>query len=388
MLRLMFVASALPHGGAERLALALVNGLAVRGHECHAVSIKDSSCELPDLHLGGGTVRCLNAARYLDPRAVVEFAAHIDRIQPAAIVAANPYPLMYAWLALRLARSRARLVVSYHSTTLPNLKERLQTVLYRLFFWTAHCAIFVAERQERHCVRRGLLARRNEVIHNGVDTGYFRAGADPGARRQVRRALGFADADYVIGMVAWMRPEKNHVQLVDAVAALRARGIGARALLIGDGERRAAIEARARVRGVVDSVLVTGSQRDVRPYLDACDVIALCSVAVETFSLAALEAMAMGKPVVHADLGGAVEMIVPGHNGFLFPVGDTRALVDKLAALADPVCARRMGANARALVEACFSERTMIDRYARLLSELAMPRATEATGAALEARER
>ena len=62
---------------------------------------------------------------------------------------------------------------------------------------------------------------------------------------QLRRALGFAPADYVIGLSAVLRPEKNAVQLIDAVSRLRARGIPARALFIGDGPERARVEARA-----------------------------------------------------------------------------------------------------------------------------------------------
>jgi L-malate glycosyltransferase len=90
----------------------------------------------------------------------------------------------------------------------------------------------------------------------------------------------------------------------------------------------------------------------------------------ETFSLAAIEAMALGKPVVHSDVGGAAEMIIQGKNGFLFPVGNTRAFVNRLAILADPAVSRAMGDNARALVESRFSEKTMVDRYERLLLDL------------------
>src|SRR4029077_13405288 len=113
--------------------------------------------------------------------------------------------------------------------------------------------------------------------------------------------------DYVIGICAALRPEKNHVQLVDAVAALRARGIPARALVIGDGPMRPAIEARARAAGVADEVRITGFQQDVRPYLAACDTAVLCSTTIETFSLAALEAMALGRPGAHSDLRGRRE---------------------------------------------------------------------------------
>jgi glycosyltransferase involved in cell wall biosynthesis len=171
-------------------------------------------------------------------------------------------------------------------------------------------------------------------------------------------------------MCAMLRPEKNHLQMIDAIAALRARGVPARALLIGEGTTRAAIEAHARLRGVAGEVLITGVQEDVRPLLAACDVAALCSTRVETFSIAALEAMALARPVVHADLGGAAEMITPGHNGFLFPVGDTPALVERLAALAEPQLRSRMGAAARETVAERFAERAMVDRYEQTLLEL------------------
>jgi len=121
-------------------------------------------------------------------------------------------------------------------------------------------------------------------------------------------------------------------------------------------------------------VVITGLQQDVRPMLGAADAAVLCSTAVETFSLAALEAMALGRPVVHAELGGAAEMIRPGVHGWLFPAGDTGALVERLAALADPESRLRMGRAARARVEARFAEGTMVERYETTLSELATPR--------------
>ncbi len=177
----------------------------------------------------------------------------------------------------------------------------------------------------------------------------------------------------MIGILALLRPEKNHLQLLEAIATLRNLGIPARALMIGDGEMRGAIEARSRELKIENDVVITGLQQDVRPYIAACDAMALCSF-TEAFSLAAIEAMALCKPVVHSDVGGAAEMIVPGWNGFLFPVGDTRALVDKLAILADRTVSTRMGKNARGVVERLFSESTMIDRYERMLLDLCRAR--------------
>ena len=374
MARVIFVTASFTHGGAERHSIAVMNRLAERGHECHAVYIKNVSTQLNRIRLrNGGTVRCLNAARYFDGHALADFAAHISRIRPSAIVAANPYALMYSSLALSLSRLRVPLIVTYHSTRLLGAKERLQMMLYRLFFWMADCLVFVCEKQRRSWLRRGVFSRRNEVIYNGVDTEEFCDRGDPEERTILRGKLGFSDADYVIGVPALLRLEKNHLQLVDAIAMLRNRGVPARALLIGDGEMRGAIEARAREFNVESDVVMTGLQQDVRPYIAACDAMALCSF-TEAFSLAAIEAMALSRPLVHSDVGGAAEMIVPGWNGFLFPVGDTRALVDELAILADRTVSRRMGKNARDVVERLFSEKTMVDRYERLLLDLCRAR--------------
>jgi glycosyltransferase involved in cell wall biosynthesis len=143
--------------------------------------------------------------------------------------------------------------------------------------------------------------------------------------------------------------------------------------MIGEGEMRGAIEARARELKVESDVVITGFQKDVRPYIAACDAMVLCSM-TEAFSLAAIEAMAFSRPVVHSDVGGAAEMIVPGRNGFLFPVGDTGTFVDKLAILANRAVSRRMGDDARETVKALFSEKAMVDRYEQLLLELCRTR--------------
>ncbi|HET7766803.1 MAG TPA: glycosyltransferase [Burkholderiales bacterium] len=376
MANLMFVTGSSSVGGAERHAVAVLNRLAERGHRCHAVCIKETGDLFDQVRQrNGATVRSLDAGHYLDIRAVADFAAHLARVDPSAIVAANGYALMYSWLARCLCRSRAALVVTYHSNRLLGAKENLQMMLYRLFFWTADCSVFVCRRQRGYWRRRGVFSRRNEVIYNGVDTEAFRDTWSVQGRRALRRALGFSDADYVIGLSALLRPEKNPVQLVDAIAALRVSAIPARALIIGDGEMRGAIQARARSLDVADSVVVTGLKRDVRPYVVACDAMALCSL-TEALSLSAIESMALGRPVVHSNVGGAAELIVPGRNGFLFPVGDTRAFVDKLAILADPAVSTMMGREARATAEALFSERIMVDRYERLLLAICGPGAT------------
>ena len=371
-MRILFVTGSLVHGGAERHSITLANRLAERGHACSAAYVKNDPSQLPRLRLPEAGVRCLHAKRYLDLDAMLSLRAFIIRRRPSVVLAANPYALMYASLALRASGVAAPLAVTYHSTRLQSSKEFLQMLAYRPFFWAADCAIFVCEAQRRHWRARQVFGRRNEVIYNGVDVAHWTPLRAP-ERERLRGALGFAPEDFVIGLSAVLRPEKNPLQLVDAAAILRRQGIPARALLIGDGPMRGAVEERARRLGIQDFVSITGFQQEVRPFVAACDTLALTSF-TEALSLAAIEAMAMAKPVVHSEVGGAAELIRPGRNGFLFPVGDTRALVERLAALSDHAACERMGAKAREAVEAQFSERAMVERYEKLLAELEIKR--------------
>jgi hypothetical protein len=69
------------------------------------------------------------------------------------VVAANPYAMFYATLALRLAEVATPLMVTYHTTLLAGAKEWLQMLYYRPFFWSADCLVFVCEAQRRHWLR-------------------------------------------------------------------------------------------------------------------------------------------------------------------------------------------------------------------------------------------
>ena len=365
-MRILFVTGDLGHGGAERQTITLANRLAERGHDCHLAYVKSADGQRERLSFDPFPLR---AQRYLDFAALRALSDLIEKTNPTHVVAANEYAMLYARLATW--GKDVPLTVTFHATVLQTLKERLKMLYYRPLVWSADWLVFVCEAQRRYWKRRRLTGRRTDVIYNGIDTGHWRM--EEGARAIMRRALGFAEGDLVVALPAVLRPEKNPVQLVEAVALARRRGVPARALFIGDGPMRPVIEARAQELGIAAETVITGLQQDVRPLLAAADVAALCSHS-EALSLAALEALALGRPVLHAAVGGAAEMIEPGRNGYLFAPGDTPALVEYLTQLADPALRRRMAAPARATVELRFSERTMVERYEIGLEELTIAR--------------
>lgn len=374
MFRLLFLTGSLVHGGAERHSITLMNRLAEAGDECHARYIQDDPSQLGRIvRRSAGSVDCLHARRYLDPAALTRLADDLRTLQPTAILAANPYAVMYAGLARRRAGLPAPLLATFHSTCLVGLKAQVKMLVERFFLNAADALVFVCEAQRRYWEARGIAARQNVVIANGVDTAHFHPEAAREAGQALRARYGFAPGDRVTGLLAVLRPEKAPLQLLTAVARLRQLGIPASALFIGDGPLRPAVEATARALGIGSAVAITGLLEDVRPAIAACDTLALCST-TEALSLAALEAMAMGRPVVHSAVGGAAELIRPGENGFLFPAGDSAALTSVLARLADRDFARQLGRAARDTVLAGFSETAMVDRYQRLLRALSTGR--------------
>jgi glycosyltransferase involved in cell wall biosynthesis len=107
----------------------------------------------------------------------------------------------------------------------------------------------------------------------------------------------------------------------------------------------------------------------VRPYIACCDVMTLVSHS-ETFSLAALESMALGKPVVLTRTGGAEEQVRHGRNGFLFEPGDIETLAQQLRRLTAGTERLSMGAVAARDVRERFTIQHMVQRFTEELQKL------------------
>jgi glycosyltransferase involved in cell wall biosynthesis len=119
----------------------------------------------------------------------------------------------------------------------------------------------------------------------------------------------------------------------------------------------------ARELGVASEVAFLGERLDFVEVLQAADVFLLLSE-VESFGLAALEALACGVPVVATDAGGVPEVVSDGESGFLHPVGDLGAMAASVRRLCeDTVLWARMSRTARAHVEAAWRPGPMVDRY-------------------------
>jgi glycosyltransferase involved in cell wall biosynthesis len=363
-INVLCLVSSLCVGGAEKHTVTLANSLDPRIFNVYLGYLKPVEALLSQVRreLAGRTF-CLHVGKRLDFAAVSRLRTFVDSNEIDVIVATHEYPALYALMARRGARRIPRLIEVFHATGHLGLKSKLQMQLYRPVFKRCDLLVYVSEKQREYWSGKGFAARRDMVIHNGVDLERFRDRSDASERAALRAQCGFSTDDLLIGICAALRPEKAHTDLLLALSRLRERGISAKALFVGDGPERSAIEQKVAGLNLTGCVFITGFKDDVRPYLAICDVIVLASHAIETFSIAALEAMAMGKPLVLTRIGGAEEQVIDGKNGFLYEPGDIESLSDKLAALQSEPARQAMGMASRERVEALFSEGRMMQQF-------------------------
>lgn len=369
-----FLVNSLCVGGAEKQVVSLLNGLRHPRLETSLLSLKRDDALLPQLdaaRLARGIAH-LDVTRGLEWGAVRRLARHLDAQAVDVLLCTNMYALAYGVLARWASRRRRRLrLVEVYHTTLPgSAKDALQMRLAGPLVAQADLLVYVCEGQAAHWRSRGLHARREAVIHNGIDVERYTDRWTEPQKAALRQGLGIGAQDYLVGLCAVMRPEKAHGDLLQALARLAREGLRVHALLIGDGPERAAVEQQVQALGLREQVRITGVVDDVRPLVAACDAMVIASRSVETFSIAALEAMALGRPMVMSDIGGAREQVRHGDNGLLFPPGNIAALADQLCRLAEPRLRRRMGERARERVVQAFDLGRMLRHYEQVLLSL------------------
>lgn len=206
------------------------------------------------------------------------------------------------------------------------------------------------------------------VIPNGVNVDRF--APRPDRRIAIRAELGIEADAPVAGILAALRPEKNHELFLRAAARVRQTLPNARFVVIGEGPERPAIEGWINELGLGDAVLLLGNRSDVPDVLAALDVLALTSH-MEANPVSILEAMSVGLPIVATDVGSVHESVQEGVTGFLVPPGDEPALAARLTeVLSDRVLAAQFGRVGREHVIARASLGRMVEGYEELLTRI------------------
>ena len=284
----------------------------------------------------------------------------------------------------RLAAKRAKVPVilsALHSTGWPDGVGRLNRMLTRI----TDGFIAVAQQHAEYQVEQEKFPKEKVfLIPNGIDTDKFVF--SPKARQQWRVHLGIDAEAPVVGIVAALRPEKNHDLFLESARLVSSQLTQAQFVIAGDGPERRRLEALAREKGIEDRVHFIGSTQDVVGVLSMVDMFGLSSHN-EASPVSIMEALSCQRPVVATDVGSIDESVLQGKTGFLVPRDDAQAMSERwLEILSDPSLAQQLGQQGREHIIANSSLDSMTEGYASLVEDIfARKTKRSLTGAAVGA---
>jgi glycosyltransferase involved in cell wall biosynthesis len=204
----------------------------------------------------------------------------------------------------------------------------------------------------------GVSLQRIDLVPSGIDGSIFHS-ATAVERDVLRKKWGIVSGP-VVGMVARLSDVKGHIYLIDAMAEVAKAFPSVKCLLLGDGPLEASLKDKVAARGLSGTVLFYPVTDRTAEALPLFDVFVVPSVS-EGLGLSAMEAMAMGIPVVASAVGGLLDLFKDGDTGRLVPSKDSAALAAAIKELlADPAAAVGMGKRAQAFIAANFSIEKMI----------------------------
>jgi glycosyltransferase involved in cell wall biosynthesis len=240
----------------------------------------------------------------------------------------------------------------------PNAAELAHSELYRRnrdleteSMLAADLVVTLGEAMRDEIVSRGVPAEKVIIVPNAVSDEFLQPLPDASA---LRKTLGIAPDENVVGVVSTLVPHEGIGTLLEATKLLRDRGLPIRALIVGDGPDRAALQRQAATLGLGEAAIFTGRvpAAKVREYHALLDVFVVPRTSDRVCQLVTplkpVEAMASGLCVVTSEVRALAEIIKPDVTGALTMPQDPVALADSLELLVcSPDIRRKLGDNAR-----------------------------------------
>ena len=250
-----------------------------------------------------------------------------------------------------------------------DIRSRIQRRMYRISRRWAGEFVAVSPETKASIIRQtGLTEDKVATICNAVDVQRFSVVSD---KQAVRRELGLPSSARLLITVATLKPQKGHTHLIEAAKVIVANDANAHLLFVGDGELRSDLEKQARSSGVSDHIHFLGSRRDVHELLVASDLFILPSL-FEGLSMALLESMAAGVPVVATAVSGTTTVVDNDRVGTLVPPADPNALAEATLELLSRSTREieRLCRNAQQRVSENFSLTKQAREYLALYDEI------------------
>ncbi len=342
-------------GGGEAQVFGLVSYLATKGHRNDLLCHPEGRLFAEAARVKAGRIPMV-VRNDLDLRAVAGIRRQIDEVN---------YDIVHLHTkrahALSLWLSHRKPLPKYVVTRRMDYPERRTWYTRCLYNRRVDGVVAISQNIFDGLVDAGVERRKIRLIHSGIDPSRF-AAPDPTAK--ARYPVG------AVGCLAVLEERKGIEFLLEAAKHLQSRGVRLKWLIGGDGSLREKLENKARALGLGDSVTFLGFVSKPEEFLGGIDIFVMPSL-FEGLGVAALEAMAAGKPVVASRVGGLAESVLEGQTGLLVPPRDGRAIADAVAKLiADSLGARNMGLRGRQRVLENFTLAQMAARNEAYYYEL------------------
>ncbi len=359
-----------PDGGVAEQVLQLALLLPQHGWE-PTVAGPAEAITYPALERAGVPIVRLDIDRALNPkRYLAAGGALADLLREGRFDILHAHSSKAGTLA-RVAARRARVpaVYSPHCYAFvgpqPAFRRTAAVAVERVLARVTAATVCVAD-DERRVAMEAKIGRpdRLHVVHNGA------AACEEEPEGDAELAA-FAAEGPLAGVLTVLRPQKAVHVFIDAAPAILERVPEARLAVIGDGDLRSELEARARTLGLDERLRFFPFRRPAARQLRDLDVFVLPSL-WEAFPISVLEALACGVPQVATAVGGTGEAVSDGTTGLLCPPGDAAALADRISSLlADPAMRERMGVASRARHHELFTLDRMVEGTAAVYESVA-----------------
>ena len=365
--RVAVVISHLTIGGAEQLLLELLRHIDREKFDLHLIFLREPGILGKEmLHMGFPTTT--GVIRYkFDMAGVFKLARLLTNFQIDTVFLINHLnTLFFGVLAAKLAGvSRC---INWGNETYKRYPLHPLTMFgRRILHLGIDVVVAAAEGHGGYIVAEEKIPRAKvRTIYNGVDPERFQSRLSP---QEARRRLGIPPESLVVSIVAALRPDKAHHIFLQAARKVADAMPETHFLVIGDGPQMPFLTALSRELHIEHQVHFLGFQRQLGDIFAAVDINCLSSYPQqETLSVAAIEAMSAGIPIICTDVGFMKEIVIPGQTGFLAPVGEPNALAATIIfLLRHDALRQRMRLAARSLVLDKLSVQHMTRQFEALI---------------------
>ncbi len=334
-MNVMHLLPSLSSGGVEQVVLELCQGLGAAGVSCTVVSAGGAMVEAVEAAGARHICRPIGKKRLSTLLQIRRMAELIREEKPDILHLHSRVPAWVGYLACKYClkpEERPAVVTSFHGFHSVNAYSGIMA--------KGDKVIAVSRCMKEHILTSYPRTEeaRITVIPNSVDTAQNYPGYEPPAEwwQQWRADYPELAGKYTLCLPGRITRIKGAAHLIPILQKLRARGIPAHAVIVGETKKgkeayRDELKAAFASAGLADAVTWTGHRRDLRNVLVACDVTLSLTLQPESFGKTTLEALALGRPVAgyeHGGVGEQLEVFLPEGR---VPTGDPLAMADRLA---------------------------------------------------------